>query len=77
MLNEQFDAVLFLSPSGVESFFAANKLKDETVCCCMGTTTASALREKFSTAKIISPKEPSPESMIDAIVRYSKTGKTI
>jgi len=77
LLNKVFDAVMFLSPSGVESFYAANQFNDETICCCIGTTTASALREKFSKAKIIFPRESSPESMIDAIVCYYKTKKTI
>lgn len=72
VLNEDFDVIMFYSPSGVESFFAANKLSNENVCCCIGETTATALREKNISAKIILPKELSPESMIDAIVNFFK-----
>jgi len=75
VVNEAFDFVMFLSPSAVESFYASNQYKNETICCCIGTTTAIALREKFPKAKIIYPKAPSTVSMLDAIVCYSKTKK--
>ncbi len=64
---EPADAVMFYSPSGIESFFVKNDISNKTVCCCIGETTANALKEKRKEANIILPKEPSPVSMIDAI----------
>ncbi len=75
VLNEDFDVVMFYSPSGVESFFAANKLNNENVCCCIGETTAMALRKKNSTAKIILPRQPSLQSIIEAIAKYFQNSR--
>jgi uroporphyrinogen-III synthase len=69
-LNENFDAVMLYSPSGVESFFTSNPFNISTVYCCIGVTTASSLKEKYNDAKIILPQQTSPESMIEAIKKY-------
>ncbi len=71
-VNENFDVVMFYSPSGVESFLTSNKLSSETLCCCIGEVTATALRGKYSNAKIILPELPSPESMITSIAAHFK-----
>lgn len=73
--DNHFEVVLFFSPSGVESFLMKNKLSDSAICCCIGTTTSAALREKLPGVKIIFPRERTPESMIEAVVRYYKTGE--
>ena len=65
-----FDAILFYSPSGVESFFALNNPDNEIVCCCIGQTTAQALKEKKNAATIILPAQPSPLSMISAVAEH-------
>lgn len=76
IVNEKFDAMLFFSPSGVESFFVNNKLDSETVCCCIGETTASALRKKYSEAKIVLPKEPNVKFMLEELLpRISRMEK--
>lgn len=78
LLSEQFDAILFFSPSGVESFFAENKLNTETVCCCIGNTTAyRLLKQSDAEVKIIVADNSSPQSMINALVHHYKTQKEI
>ncbi len=42
--QENFDGIMFFSPSAVESYFSNNKIKKE-ICFCVGNTTAAALEE--------------------------------
>jgi uroporphyrinogen-III synthase len=63
------DAILFFSPSGVESYLAANTIKKE-LCFCIGETTASAL-EKIS-KNIIVADQPSVENVIEDVIEEYK-----
>jgi len=67
---DKFDAILFYSPSGVESFLALNNLDDETVYCCIGNTTAQELKERSNSITIILPEQPSPQSMLTAVSNH-------
>ena len=63
------DAILFFSPSGVESYLKDNTIKKET-CFCIGETTADALQK--ITKNIIIADQPTVEDVIeDVIVEYS------
>jgi uroporphyrinogen-III synthase len=44
-LNEKFDAILFFSPSAVNSYLQENKIENQN-CFCIGNTTAKALEHK-------------------------------
>lgn len=61
-LNESFAAVLFYSPSAVESFFRNNKLAAGTLVFAIGDTTATAVR-KFCSNKIILADKPGKEAL--------------
>jgi uroporphyrinogen-III synthase len=63
------DAILFFSPSGVESYLAANKIKKE-VCFCIGNTTAEALEK--TTKNIIIAQQPSVEDVIEECINEYK-----
>lgn len=63
------DAILFFSPSGVESYLKDNKIKKE-VCFCIGETTAEAL-EKY-TKNIIVAQKPSIENVIEECINEYK-----
>jgi len=63
------DAILFFSPSGVESYLAANKIKKE-VCFCIGNTTAEALEK--TTKNIIIAEQPSVEDVIEECINEYK-----
>lgn len=63
------DAVLFFSPSAVESYLTDNKLKNE-ICFCIGETTASALENK--TKNIIVADQPTIEDVIEAVIEEYK-----
>lgn len=63
--GQQFDGILFFSPSGVESYLVDNKLKNE-ICFCIGETTASALENK--TKNVIIADQPTIEDVIEAVI---------
>lgn len=68
------DAVLFFSPSAVESFFSVNQLKPETVCFAIGATTATAVKEKTGNRVVVSDV-PSQEAVIACLYTYFKNKK--
>jgi len=70
---DHYDAILFFSPSGVESFTAKNKIDRNTVCCCIGETTAAAVRKRTDNAQIIVAEKPNAESMLNVLADYFKS----
>lgn len=69
--TNNFGAVLFFSPSAVQSFFAANGLKKDTVCFAIGHTTANSLKQLTNNPLFIS-KEPTQEALLEELIHYYK-----
>ena len=67
-MTSKQDGILFFSPSGVESYFKLNSIKDET-CFCIGETTAEALENK-KVNNIFIAEKPSVESVITQVIEY-------
>jgi uroporphyrinogen-III synthase len=67
--SQEFDGILFFSPSAVQSFTAKNQLK-ETTAFCIGKTTAT--EAKKNTNNIITATKPSIENVIVQVVKYFK-----
>jgi uroporphyrinogen-III synthase len=67
-ITKKVDGILFFSPSGVESYFKMNTIKDET-CFCIGETTAEALENKKVKTIVIADK-PSVVNVIAEVVEY-------
>lgn len=65
-INKNFDAILFYSPSGVQSFVIKNKLEN-TIAVCIGTTTAA--EAKKHTEKIVIAAKPTVENVIVKAVK--------
>lgn len=63
------DALLFFSPSGVESYLKENTIKKET-CFCIGETTAEALHK--ITKNIIIADQPTVEDVIEDVLSEYK-----
>ena len=63
------DAILFFSPSGIESYLKENKIKNET-CFCIGTTTSSAL--DGITKNIVIAEQPTIEDVIEEVIAEYK-----
>ena len=68
-VEEEYDAVLFFSPSGVSSFFSVNQLKKDAVCFAIGHTTAESLA-LVTKNKIFISKEPSQEALLNEVILY-------
>ena len=71
-IEGSWDGILFFSPSGVQSFFAANKIQSSTICFAIGATTANTISE-YSKNKIIQCKTPDPSNMISDVADFFKT----
>lgn len=72
-LTEKFEAIMFFSPSGIESFCMANTLDSQTLYCCIGETTLAALRAKKTDLQVITGAKRDAISMIEMIEIYFKT----
>ena len=68
-IKSKSDAVLFFSPSAVESFLADNTINNE-ICFCIGKTTAKALEN--STSNIIIASQPTIENVIIKTINHFK-----
>ena len=69
-LKNQYQGILFFSPSGIESYLKKNKPKDE-VAFCIGSTTSAAGQTAFKT--VIEAKNPSVEAVIQSVNDYFQT----
>lgn len=65
----QYEAILFFSPSAVESFFAENKIADHVVFFAIGSTTANAITQ-FACNKIIKATSPGKENLVEQMIEY-------
>lgn len=68
-IKTKADAILFFSPSGVESYLKENTIKKE-ICFCIGETTAEALGK--TTKNIIIADQPSVEDVIEDVIEEYK-----
>ena len=76
LVDEPVDAILFYSPSGVDSFFKYNTVNHQ-ICFCIGQSTARALKQYHSKASIITPKNPTVLNLTQAVVNFNDTYPTI
>jgi uroporphyrinogen-III synthase len=68
-IKTEVEAILFFSPSGVESYLSTNTIKKE-ICFCIGETTAEALHK--TTKNIIIADNPSIEDVIEDVIEEYK-----
>ena len=68
--NKNFDAILFFSPSGIQSYIQENVLNN-SVAFCIGNTTAN--EAKKHTSKVIVADESTTEDTIATAIRYFKS----
>ena len=71
---ENFDGILFFSPSAVESYLTNNKIKKE-ICFCIGTTTAKAL-ELNKVKNIVIAEIPTIDEVVVAVIEHYKSPLT-
>lgn len=64
----EINAILFFSPSAVESYLQKNKIENQTTCFCIGDTTAKALEN--TSKNIIIASQPNIENVIEEVIKY-------
>ena len=68
-IETSVDAIMFFSPSAIESYLKENKIKNET-CFCIGTTTSSAL--EGITKNIVIADQPTIADVIEEVIAEYK-----
>ena len=68
-IHKPYDAILFFSPSAVDSFFSANKVEGQTILFAIGNTTAKAI-ENYSFNKIVRSDSPEKDSLVRKAITY-------
>jgi uroporphyrinogen-III synthase len=71
-INVDYDAIIFYSPSAVESFFSVNKINKHTILFAIGNTTASEIK-KYSCNKIVVAENPSKKLLAEQAINYFET----
>jgi uroporphyrinogen-III synthase len=69
-LEGTYDAVLFYSPSGIDGFKQNNPLNNQTVYCCIGSTTANYLNGLQTGLNYLISKGNSTREMINELYNY-------
>ena len=68
-LSKDYTAVLFFSPSAVESFFSANKAGEKTIYFAIGSTTASAIKTHANN-RILVADAPGKEALVKDMISF-------
>lgn len=72
VISRVYDAILFFSPSAVESFFSLNTLPASTIPFAIGNTTAEAIR-MHCTNPVQIASEPGKEALVHKAIAYFMT----
>ncbi len=68
-IEKRYTAILFFSPSAVNSFFSSNQVPADTILFAIGNTTANAIKE-FSNNNIVVSEFPAKDQLVDKAIRY-------
>jgi uroporphyrinogen-III synthase len=68
-VTQAYDAVLFFSPSAVDSFFSVNKVSESTVLFAIGNTTAKAI-SNYSHNTIVKADTPEKDNLVKKAVNH-------
>ncbi|MGB1307683.1 MAG: hydroxymethylbilane synthase [Oceanihabitans sp.] len=67
-VNETVEAIMFYSPSTVQSFMLENTVKENNIAFCIGETTAKEASKHFNNVRVA--KVPTVESVIELVNEY-------
>lgn len=70
-IEKQYDAILFFSPSGVESFLTKNTIPEKAILFSIGKTTAKILSGK-SNNDIIIAAQPEKHILVQTLIEFYK-----
>jgi uroporphyrinogen-III synthase len=68
-LQKNYDAILFFSPTAVESFFSNNKINESCTVFAIGDTT-KAMIKKYCRNKIIVSNSPAKDKLVEQAIQY-------
>ena len=68
-IEENYDGILFFSPSSVHSFFSMNTVPVDTVFFSIGDTTTASI-QSYCTNKIITSDWPGAESLLEQVTHF-------
>lgn len=68
-IEQEYHAILFFSPSAVDSYFTLNKPADHTVLFAIGHTTAAAIKQ-YSNNKIITATMPGKDELVRKAINH-------
>ncbi len=68
-IEENYDGILFFSPSAVHSFFSINTTPVDTVFFSIGDTTTAAI-QSYCTNKIVTSDWPGADSLLEQVTHF-------
>jgi uroporphyrinogen-III synthase len=71
-VGKEYRAILFFSPSAVESYFSSNRPPSGAVLFAIGSTTAAAIAERYD-GTIITADAPGKEALVRRAMEYFET----
>lgn len=73
-ISNDYNAIIFYSPSAVASFFSVNKINDQTILFAIGNTTANEIK-KHADNKIIIAQQPSKKLLAEQAINFFEKNK--
>jgi uroporphyrinogen-III synthase len=70
-VQEDYDGILFFSPTAVHSFFLMNTIRINVVLFSIGKTTTATI-QSYCTNKVITSEWPGQESLLEKVLEYYK-----
>lgn len=68
-VDSHYDAILFFSPSAVESYLRQNKINEEAVCFAIGNTTADSIKNIVANTVLVA-HPPQKEKLVEMLLAY-------
>lgn len=68
-VEEDYDGILFFSPTAVHSFFSNNTVRTDTVLFSIGRTTTATI-QSYCTNKVVTSEWPGQENLVERVVEY-------
>jgi len=68
-VEEDFDGMMFFSPTAVHSFFSMNTVRVDVIMFSIGKTTTATI-QSYCTNRVITSEWPGQENLVDKVIEY-------
>ena len=68
-VDEDYDGVLFFSPTAAHSFFSTNTVRTDVVLFSIGKTTTGTI-QSYCTNKVVTSEWPGQENLVERVIEY-------